>query len=51
MSAEQVLFEWSHHKMLLTDSNVRSKLHVSMLNFDNEGAHNIARGYVRVKLS
>ena len=30
-TAEEVSFEWSHHKILSTDSKVRTALHVSII--------------------
>ena len=31
-TAEEVLFEWSHHRIWSTDSKVRTTLHVSIIN-------------------
>ena len=30
-TAEEVSFEWSHHRILSTDSKVRTTLHVSIV--------------------
>ena len=30
-TAEEVSFEWSHHRILFTDSKVRTTLHVSII--------------------
>ena len=30
-TAEEVLFKWSHHRILSTDSNVRTTLHVFII--------------------
>ena len=30
-TAEEVSFEWSHHRISLTDSKVRTTLHVSII--------------------
>ena len=36
-TAEEVSFEWSHHRILLTDSKVRTTLHVSLNDSRGEG--------------
>ena len=36
-TAEEVSFEWSHHRFSSTDSNVRTTLHVSIIDSGNEG--------------
>ena len=35
-TAEEVSFEWSHHRILFTDSKVRTTLHVSIIESGNE---------------
>ena len=34
--AEEVSFEWSHHRILSTDSKVRTTLHVSIIDSGRE---------------
>ena len=38
-TAEEVSFEWSHHKILSTDSKVRTTLHVSITDSGRERAN------------
>ena len=40
-TAEEVSFEWSHHRILLIDSNVRPTLHVSLIDSQSKGLKNI----------
>ena len=35
-TAQEVPFEWSHHRILLTDSKVRTTLHVSTIDSGSE---------------
>ena len=35
-TAEEVSFEWSHHRISLTDSKVRTTLHVSIIDSGDE---------------
>ena len=35
-TAEEVSFEWSHHRISSTDSKVRTTLHVSIIDSGNE---------------
>ena len=35
-AAEEVSFEWSHHRISSTDSKVRTTLHVSIIDSENE---------------
>ena len=35
-TAEEVSFEWSHHRILSTDSKVKTTLHVSIIDSGNE---------------
>ena len=35
-TAEEVSFEWPHHRILLTDSKVRTTLHVSIIDSGSE---------------
>ena len=35
-TAEEVSFEWSHHRISFTDSKVRTTFHVSITDFGNE---------------
>ena len=35
-TAEEVSFEWSHHRISSTDSEVRTTLHVSIINTESE---------------
>ena len=35
-TAEEVLFEWSHHRISSTDSKVRTTLHVSKIDSGSE---------------
>ena len=35
-TAEEVSFEWSHHRILSSDSKVRTTLHVSMIDSGEE---------------
>ena len=35
-TAEEVSFEWSHHRILLTDSKVTTTLHVSIIDSGSE---------------
>ena len=35
-TAKEVSFEWLHHRILSTDSKVRTTLHVSMIDFGSE---------------
>ena len=35
-TAEEVSFEWSHHRILLIDFKVRTTLHVSIIDFGSE---------------
>ena len=35
-TAEEVSFEWSHHRISSTDSKVGITLHVSLIDFGNE---------------
>ena len=35
-TAEEVSFEWSHHRISSTDSKVRTTLHVSIIDFDTD---------------
>ena len=35
-TAEEVSFEWSHHRILSTDSKVRTTLHVSVIDSGSE---------------
>ena len=37
-TAEEVSFEWSHHRISSTDSKVRTKLHVSIIDSEREKA-------------
>ena len=36
-NAEEVSFEWSHHRILSTDSKARTKLRVSIIDSGSEG--------------
>ena len=35
-TSKEVSFEWSHHRILSTDSNVRTALYASIINFGSE---------------
>ena len=35
-TAEEVSFEWSHHRISSTDSKVRTTLHVSIIDSESE---------------
>ena len=35
-TAEEVSFEWSHHRILSTDSKVKTTLHVSIIDSGSE---------------
>ena len=48
-TAEEVSFEWSHHRILFTDSKVRTTLHVSILTFGVKGL--ISLIYFNINLS
>ena len=36
-TAEEVSFEWSHHRILSTNSNIRTALHVFIIGSKSEG--------------
>ena len=38
-TAEEVPFEWSHHRILSTDSKVRTTLHVSIIDSGRESVN------------
>ena len=40
-TAEEVSFEWSHHRISSTDSKVRTKLHVSIKIWFINGVDNV----------
>ena len=40
-TAKEVSFEWSHHRILLTDLKVRTMLHVSIVDSGREWVKNI----------
>ena len=39
-TAEEVLFEWSHHRISPTDTKVRTALHVSIIESGSESVSN-----------
>ena len=44
MTVEKVSFEWSHHRISLTDSKVRTTLHVSIIDSGSQRVKELVRG-------
>ena len=49
-TAKEVSFEWSHHRILFTDSKVRTTLHVSIIDSETERVKefNLAQGLLGI---
>ena len=47
-TAEEVSFEWSHHRISSTDSKVRTTLHVSMI---NSGSERVKMAYLKPNIN